>query len=288
MSEATTGQSPPCLAKNSRMASGWSLKATLTTCTGSPSCAWANFTSSGCSTRHGPHQVAKKLTSTHSPRWADRLNGWPVDGVAAEGRRGLADDLAGQRLVGAPGGEQGDERRPSRRRRRWRRCGRCGAGGRGRRWRTSVPSVTLMPAPPRGRGARGRRRRSASGSGGEEPDRAPGSGADTGSMGLRRRPGKTASSVPRAITAPPIQSQITSGWIVTRRVIELSSPSGTLMSERATSSRRVERTDGRADGLRAVGELVERRAPGAGAVDADERLVDDLGRPPASPAGPRR
>ena len=41
-------------------------------------------------------------------------------------------------------------------------------------------------------------------------------GADTGSVGRRRRPGKAARTVPSAITPPPIQSQITSGWTMTR------------------------------------------------------------------------
>ncbi len=43
-------------------------------------------------------------------------------------------------------------------------------------------------------------------------------GADTGSIGLRRLPGKTASNVPSAITPPPIHNHTMSGWIVTRIV----------------------------------------------------------------------
>ena len=41
-------------------------------------------------------------------------------------------------------------------------------------------------------------------------------GADTGSIGLRRRPGKAASTVPSAMTRPPIHSHMTSGWTTTR------------------------------------------------------------------------
>ena len=62
-----------------------------------------NSTSSGCSREHGMHQVAKKLTTTHWPRWRSRSKGVPAerrrDRLAGEGRR----DLADQRAVGRRG-----------------------------------------------------------------------------------------------------------------------------------------------------------------------------------------
>ena len=47
---------------------------------------------------------------------------------------------------------------------------------------------------------------------------APATGADTGSVGRRRRPGMADSTEPTTTSAPPIHSHMTSGWTTTPNV----------------------------------------------------------------------
>src|SRR5699024_8470381 len=55
-----------------------------------------------------------------------------------------------------------------------------------------------------------------------------GTGAETGAIGRRRRPGKAARSDPTAMTPPPIQSQTMRGWTMILTETE-SAPGGSVM-----------------------------------------------------------
>src|SRR3954451_22494214 len=69
-------------------------------------------------------------------------------------------------------------------------------------------------------------------------------GAETGAVGRRRRPGHAASTVPKAMTAPPIHSQMISGCTMTPMTAVPPGWSGPAASVRYTSSRRLDFTDG--------------------------------------------
>src|SRR2546422_6098670 len=74
--------------------------------------------------------------------------------------------------------------------------------------------------------------------------RGSGNGADTGSGGRRRRPGHAASSVPMAMTPPPIQSHPIKGCTTTPMTAGSRGDAGAARSGRDTSSVNPVRTDG--------------------------------------------
>src|SRR5205807_6835152 len=69
-------------------------------------------------------------------------------------------------------------------------------------------------------------------------------GADTGAVGRRRRPGQAAKTVPRAITAPPIHSHMISGWTMTPMTADPPACSGAAANVRYTSSCSPDFTEG--------------------------------------------
>ena len=112
--------------------------------------------------------------------------------------------------------------------------------------------------------------------GGRGPVRRSGTGAEVGSVGRRCRPGKAARRVPTAMTSPPIQSHITSGWLVTRRVTAVDPFAGSCSRLSATSVRGVDATAGlpTAAWVAAVGG--DAGLVGPGAVDVHPRRDDGL------------
>ncbi len=74
--------------------------------------------------------------------------------------------------------------------------------------------------------------------------RLPATGADTGRMGLRRRPGQAASAVPIAMIPPPIHSHMISGWTMMPMVAGSPAFWGASTRVRYRSSRGVDLTEG--------------------------------------------
>ena len=157
--------------------------------------------------------MPKKFSTTHEPLRCDRSNGWPsmvvartagagwsssgVLGRVAAAALGLGEhhDEHGQHDGHAEGGEQdGAAARAA------------AAPPAARRSRLGSMTSTIVGAHQLGR----RRRRRAL---------AWPTGADTGSIGRRRRPGKAASTVPMAMMAAPTHSHSTNGTTRTVSVV---------------------------------------------------------------------